>query len=106
MLLLAEQLFLLSIDPKTNKAYGRASSKLPYSLSGALLAELMLEGQVEMHRSKIEIVYTEVEDPLLKETLMMIQQKSKKRQNTGFLLWNVHTKISPVKSLLNWTKLM
>ncbi|WP_080875647.1 GOLPH3/VPS74 family protein [Oceanobacillus timonensis] len=80
MLLLAEQLFLLSIDPKTNKAYGRASSALPYSLSGALLAELMLEGQVEMHRSKIEIAYTEakVEDPLLRETLEMIQQKSKK----------------------------
>ncbi|WP_194165571.1 hypothetical protein [Oceanobacillus sp. CFH 90083] len=41
MLLLAEQPFLLSIDPKTNRAYAHASSALPYSLSSALLAELM-----------------------------------------------------------------
>ena len=78
MLLLAEQLFLLSIDPKTHRAYGRASSVLPYSLNGAMLAELMLEGQVELHRSKIEVVHSEVEDPLLKETIEIMQHKNKK----------------------------
>ncbi|MFD1417123.1 GOLPH3/VPS74 family protein [Oceanobacillus jeddahense] len=78
MLLLAEELFLLSIDPKTKRVYGRASSALPYSLSGAFMADLMLEGQVELHRSKLEVVHSEVEDPLLKETLEIMLLKKKK----------------------------
>ncbi|GGP13047.1 GOLPH3/VPS74 family protein [Oceanobacillus neutriphilus] len=69
---------MLLLGPKTNQAYGRASSALPYSLSGALLAELMLEGQVEFHHSKLEVVHSEVEDPLLKETLKIMQLKKNK----------------------------
>ncbi|WP_040983211.1 GPP34 family phosphoprotein [Oceanobacillus jeddahense] len=78
MLLLVEQLFLISISPKTNKAYGHASTALPYSLSGALVAELMMEGQVELHCSKLVVVHSEVEDLLLKETLEIMQLKKKK----------------------------
>ncbi|MFD1453557.1 MULTISPECIES: GOLPH3/VPS74 family protein [Oceanobacillus] len=78
MLLLAEQLFLLSISPKTNQPYGRASSALPYCLSGALLAELMLEDKVKLRQSKMEVVHTEVEDPLLKEAIEIMRLKNKK----------------------------
>ncbi|UUI03926.1 GPP34 family phosphoprotein [Oceanobacillus jeddahense] len=78
MLLLAEELFLLSIDPKTKRVYGRASSAMPYSFSDALIAELMIGGQVELHRSKLEVVHSEVEDPLLKETLEIMLLKKKK----------------------------
>lgn len=57
MLLLTEELFLLSSNPKNNKPYGCTASALPYSLNGALLAELMLEGQVELnHHSKMEVI--------------------------------------------------
>ncbi|WP_130859073.1 GOLPH3/VPS74 family protein [Gracilibacillus phocaeensis] len=78
MTLLAEQLFLLSIDPKTKRPYGRASATLPYSLSGALLAELVLEGQIEMQRSKLGVIDSEVADPLLQESLTVMQHKKKK----------------------------
>lgn len=53
MILLAEQLFLLSVDPKTSRPYGRAGSALSYSLNGALLAELALNGHIELRNSKI-----------------------------------------------------
>src|SRR5699024_6630064 len=78
MLLLAEQLFLLSIDPKTNRPYARASTTLPFSLSGALLAELMLDEKVVEKGSKLEVIDDKIEDPLLKETLEMMRLKDNK----------------------------
>jgi len=75
MLLLAEQLFLLSIDPKTMRPYGRAASALSYSLNGALLAELALDGYIKLCNSKIEVVNTNTVDPLLQEILGIIKTK-------------------------------
>lgn len=78
MILLAEQLFLLSIDPKTSRPYGRAGSVLSYSLNGALLAELALSGNITLNNSKIEIVDSSIEDPLLQETLDIMGTKTLK----------------------------
>lgn len=78
MLLLAEQLFLLSIDPKTNRVYGRAVSVISYSLNGALLTELALDGHITLHNSKLEVINSQVDDPLLKETLDIIEKKGLK----------------------------
>lgn len=75
MILLAEQLFLLSINPKTSRPYGRAASVLSYSLNGALLAELALSGNITLNNSNIKILDSNIEDPLLQETLDIMGTK-------------------------------
>ncbi|WP_152655956.1 GPP34 family phosphoprotein [Oceanobacillus sp. CFH 90083] len=37
-----------------------------------------MEEQVKLHHSKLKVIPTEVDDPLLKETMEMMQQKSEK----------------------------
>ena len=78
MQLLAEQLFMLAIDPKTNKPYARTTTSLPYSLAGALLADLMLHAYVEVQEKKIVILQKDAEDPLLNETLALMNEKKPK----------------------------
>ncbi|QQK79030.1 GPP34 family phosphoprotein [Salicibibacter cibi] len=74
---LAEQLFLTAIKPKDGKPYARSSSALPYSLSGALIAELMLRANVELQKKKIVVINDQVDHPLLQETLAIIQKKKR-----------------------------
>lgn len=77
-MLLVEQLFLLSINPNTHRPYGRVASLLSYTLNGALLAELALEGRIELRNSKVEVVESEVEDYLLRNTINVILKETPK----------------------------
>ncbi|WYU53831.1 GPP34 family phosphoprotein [Bacillus sp. FSL K6-0047] len=72
---IAEQLFLLAINPQTAKLYYRASTALPYALNGALLAELMINGNIELQHKKAVVVNENTNDPLLKQTLARMKEK-------------------------------
>src|SRR5699024_10391447 len=74
-MLIAEELFLLSMDQKKNVPYFRTNSSLAYSLVGSLLAELMLEGDVDEVQDKIIINNRSNDHPLLQETLHMLETK-------------------------------
>lgn len=75
MRLLAEELFLLSIDHKTKRPYGRAASLLSYTLNSALLAELIVRECIVIQDEKVVLVQEIMEDALLQETINIIQAK-------------------------------
>lgn len=72
---IAEQLFLLAINPQTAKPYHRATTALPYALNGALLAELMINGNIELQRKKAVVINEDTDDPLLRQTLERMKEK-------------------------------
>ncbi|QQK74913.1 GPP34 family phosphoprotein [Salicibibacter cibarius] len=74
---LAEQLLLTAINPKNGRPYARSSNALPYSLSGAFLAELMLRANVELRKKKIVVINDQADHPLLQETIVMIQKQKR-----------------------------
>ncbi|GIN10914.1 hypothetical protein J26TS2_07810 [Shouchella clausii] len=78
---IAEQLFLLAINPQTAKPYYRATTALPYALNGALLAELMINGNIELQRKKAVIVNEDTNDPLLRQTLARMKEKKPRALN-------------------------
>src|SRR5699024_6751061 len=77
MELLAEKLFLLSIDKRTKRPYGRTASLLSYTLNAALLAELLMRECIVIRDKKVEVVDGAKEDGLLDETNQIIQSKRK-----------------------------
>ncbi|GAK03517.1 hypothetical protein JCM19037_1851 [Geomicrobium sp. JCM 19037] len=79
MLTLADMLMLTAIDPEKDRVYVRSSSALPYGLSGALIAELMLSANVELQKDKVVVIHREHEDPVLQKTLQIIENDKRKR---------------------------
>lgn len=79
MLTLADLLMLTAIDPAKHRVFARSSSALPYALSGALIAELMLSANIELQKQKLTVINSEHEDPILQRTLEMIDSDKRKR---------------------------
>ncbi len=73
IMLIAEQLFLLTTNPSTGKPY--MSSTLMHCLSASLISELLLNGNLELNKKKVSLIQSESTDPLLQETLTLIANK-------------------------------
>lgn len=80
MLTLAEKLLLIGLNDETGKIYYNASTALPFALSGAVLAELMLLGKVEQQGKMIVIRNDEpTGHPIFDKALSIIKQTPRKR---------------------------
>ena len=71
-MLIAEQLLLIALDPRTGRIPLGTKSYLKVGLAGALLAELALDGHLELNAGRVRVTPTSVHppaDPLLAELL-------------------------------------
>ncbi|RQW20327.1 GPP34 family phosphoprotein [Bacillus sp. C1-1] len=78
MHLLAEQLFVLSLDPHKKKPYARSAASLSYGLAAAILTDLLLDSLIEVRHKKIVPLSKKAADPLLEETLMLMNNTKPK----------------------------
>ncbi|MDR3573090.1 MAG: GPP34 family phosphoprotein [Anaerolineaceae bacterium] len=87
MLILAEELFILALDPEKGNIPGSIASQLQYGLSGALLAELALMGKIGIDdKKKLELLdLTLCGDELLDRTLMKIIKSDRLRKMTHWV---------------------
>lgn len=78
-MLIAEELFLLSIDEKKHLPYISANHILSYSIVGGLLAELLLDEKIEERNDVVTVLSTTADHKLLEETLKMLKKKDNKK---------------------------
>ncbi|MDY7221331.1 GPP34 family phosphoprotein [Halalkalibacterium halodurans] len=80
MLTLAEKLLLIGLNDETGKVHYQASTALPYGLAGAVLADLMLLGKVELQGKNIVVVDPKpVGQPIFDKALHIINKTPRKR---------------------------
>ncbi len=84
MLTLYEELFLLALDEEKGNIFPFVRKSLPYSLSGAILAELALSGKVEVgEKLRLKLLEaTPTGDPFLDETMEQISTSEKTHKLT------------------------
>ena len=86
MLKLYEELFLLSINDATGELVGAAASYLPYGLAGAILAELALQGKVQVADNRLAVLNAHpTGDELLDGALAAIAASAKPRKLTHWI---------------------
>jgi len=87
MLILAEELFILALDPDKGNIPGSLAAQLQYGLSGALLAELALMGKICVDdKKKLELLDDSLcDDDLLNRTLTKIVQSDRLRKMTHWV---------------------
>jgi hypothetical protein len=96
MLTLFEEFFLLSIDDENGSPLPSVADNLGYGLSGALLAELSLQGKVRVSDThRLELVDSaKTGDEMLDEALGQVQESSQVRKVT---YWVKHFSDEPKK---------
>jgi hypothetical protein len=86
MLKLYEELFLLSINDAKGELVGASSSYLPYGLAGAILAELALQGKVQLADNRLAVLDAHpTGDELLDDALAAIAASDKPRKLTHWI---------------------
>ena len=87
MLNLAEELFLISINDEKGKVHSSAMPNLRYGLSGAVLADLTLQGKLSLDDKHHVIVLNLVlsGDEILDETLTRIGKSDRPRRSSFWI---------------------
>ena len=87
MLILAEELFILALDPEKGNIPGSLVAQLQYGVSGALLAELALMGKIGVDdKKKLELLDCSLcGDELLDRTLTKIVKSDRLRKMTHWV---------------------
>ncbi|NHC13049.1 GOLPH3/VPS74 family protein [Motilibacter deserti] len=78
-MLLAEELLLLGLDPAKGTVVNSARQYVKVGLSGALVAELALAGQVELRDRRFVPIGGQPDDPLLRDVLAALAQPKGRR---------------------------
>lgn len=89
MLTLTEELFLLSLREKKSTVGLPYSTAMPYALGGAMLAELVFSGQIQIDKDKRVWLINDaqpLEDKRLTELLDMIRESAKPRKITHWII--------------------
>jgi hypothetical protein len=80
MFTLAERLLLLALHDEEGSVVWRSSVALPYGLTGAVLQELALRGNVAYRENKIVVIdSTPTGDEILDEALLLMGREKKSR---------------------------
>jgi Golgi phosphoprotein 3 len=87
MLILAEELFILALDPEKGNIPSSIAAQLQYGVSGALLADLALMGKIGLdNKKKLELIdFSLCGDELLDRTLMKIVNSERLRKMTHWV---------------------
>ncbi|MDN6664696.1 MAG: GPP34 family phosphoprotein [Tetragenococcus koreensis] len=99
-MLLTEKLQLLSINPQTNKPYGRTISYFPVVLSGALLGDLLVNQYVQLNGKKVVVINQQTDKSLLKDILVAMSEQEK---TIKFWMQNLQKRSKDIEATIKHT---